>query len=166
MENFFVIVHADRLHEGRHNDYPDTDYFRKTELIASILEQRLLNKAKDIISMGGKVFFMGSQPEYLRAIKGITYIPDKMGGEDQFVVTANLIHAEGGNSVLIGGIYSFACIDGLVDVELKNLGISAEVDPDLTEQFFDRFELKTEDDLRSILNRETRIEIDFSISKK
>lgn len=58
MNKFFVIMHADRLHEGSHNEHPNSEYFRKTELIRSILEQRLLNQAIKTINEGGvSIFF-------------------------------------------------------------------------------------------------------------
>ena len=163
--DFFVIVHADRLHEGKHHDYPESELFRKTEVIASILEQRIFNAAREMIEIGRPVYFLGEMPDYLFTLPKILYFHDN-DELTEFEASAAKIDADGGRFGLIGGVFSFACIKDFIRTELKDFNIKVEVDPDLTELFFDEYELKPEGELRKILESEKYTQIDRSISKK
>ena len=109
---------------------------------------------------------MGTQPDYLKGLSEIQYIPYSNNTE-QFGTTARLIQENRGTHVLVAGVYSFACVEGFIKkTRLHDLGITTEVDPNLTEQFFDDYEKKTEKELQNIFHREGAIQIDPTISRK
>ena len=52
---------------------------------------------------------------------------------------------------MLRGIYSFACIRELKDIELAERGLTADIDPELTDQCFDLLEENSIELLRELL---------------